>query len=143
MFVISTIVGDIDKRMVRERQIGMNPESIYLEIGERIRVRRKANRLRQHELADRVGISRASLANMEVGRQKVLVHQLCAIAIALGLSPADLIPAPPTHLRADDLPLPADLKPKEREQIARLLSNPPPTGPRRDKDVTNAAQKKR
>nr|WP_249137748.1 helix-turn-helix transcriptional regulator [Bradyrhizobium tropiciagri] len=121
----------------------MNPESIYLEIGERIRVRRKANRLRQHELADRVGISRASLANMEVGRQKVLVHQLYAIAIALGLAPADLIPAPPALLRADDLPLPANLKPKEREQIARLLSDQPQTVPRRDKDVTNAAQKKR
>jgi transcriptional regulator with XRE-family HTH domain len=110
---------------------------------QRIRVRRKANRLRQHELADRVGISRASLANMEVGRQKVLVHQLYAIAIALGLPPADLIPAPPTLLRADDLPLPANLKPKEREQIARLLSDPPPDRATARKDVTNAAQKKR
>lgn len=120
----------------------MNPESIYPEIGERIRVRRRANRLRQHELADRVGMSRASLANMEVGRQKILVHQLYAIAVALGLSPADLIPAAPAPTRADDLPLPQDLKPQQREQIARLLSGPSPEM-RRPKDVTDAAKKKR
>jgi transcriptional regulator with XRE-family HTH domain len=120
----------------------MNPESLYTQIGERIRVSRRSNRLRQHELADRVGMSRASLANIEVGRQKILVHQLCAIAVALKLSPADLIPAASAATRADDLPLPEDLKPQQREQIARLLSDPPPEA-RRDKDVNNAAKKKR
>lgn len=120
----------------------MNPESIYPEIGERIRASRRANDLKQHELARRVGMSRASLANMEVGRQKILVHQLYAIAVALGLSPADLIPAAPAPSRADDLPLPEDLKPQQREQIARLLSDAPPE-PRRDKDVRNAAKKAR
>jgi transcriptional regulator with XRE-family HTH domain len=120
----------------------MNPESIYAEIGERIRVSRRANRLKQHQLADRVGMSRASLANMEVGRQKILVHQLYAIAVALGLSPADLIPEAPAPSRVDDLPLPEDLKPQQRDQIARLLSGPPPEA-RREKEVTRATKKAR
>jgi len=119
----------------------MDPESLYARIGERIRVSRRSNQLRQHELADRVGMSRASLANIEVGRQKILVHQLYAIAVALKLSPADLIPEAPAPSRADDLPLPQDLKPQQREQIARLLSDPPPEA-RRNKDVNDGAKKK-
>lgn len=102
----------------------MNPESLYAQIGERIRASRRSHKLRQHELAGRVGISRASLANIEVGRQKLLVHQLCAIAVHLNLSPADLIPETSAPVRSDDLPLPQDLKPLQREQIARLLSDP-------------------
>jgi transcriptional regulator with XRE-family HTH domain len=55
----------------------MNPESIYRHIGEIIRNRRRSSRprLTQEMLAQRVGISRASLANIETGRQSVLVHQ--------------------------------------------------------------------
>jgi len=118
----------------------MNPESLYAQIGERISASRRSNRLRQHELADRVGISRASLANIEVGRQKILVHQLCAIAVALKLPPADLIPETLAPIPADNLPLPQGLKPQQRDQIARLLSDPPPEA-RHNKDVTDGKKK--
>jgi transcriptional regulator with XRE-family HTH domain len=105
----------------------MNPESIYRHIGAVVRRgRRKFKpRLTQETLAQRVGISRASLANIETGRQSVLVHQLYALAAALDLAPADfLLPATDAGVRAEwDQVLPDDLKPLHKNQIARLLAD--------------------
>ncbi len=104
----------------------MNPESIYRHIGAVIRRGRGKfkPRLTQEALARRVGISRASLANIETGRQSVLVHQLYALAAALDLTPADfLLPASDSAARAEwDQVLPEDLKPLQKNQIVRLLA---------------------
>ena len=104
----------------------MDRRPIYKEIGARIRSRRKELRLTQETLASRLGLSRASLANIETGRQSVLVHRLYPIAQVLSLSVADLLPplpTPPTTTDAGDLPLPHDLSPHQRIQIARVLSD--------------------
>ncbi len=105
----------------------MNPESIYEHIGEVIRTRRRSlkPRLTQESLAQLLGISRASLANIETGRQNVMVHQLYAFAKALHLSPADfLLPVNDPAVGLDwSGVMPADLKPKQQEQIARLLAD--------------------
>ena len=104
----------------------MDRKSIYKEIGVRIRSRRKELRLTQETLASRLGLSRASLANIETGRQSVLVHRLYPIAQVLSLSVDDLLPplsTPPTRANADDLPLPNDLSRQQRIQIARILSD--------------------
>jgi transcriptional regulator with XRE-family HTH domain len=42
-------------------------------------------------LADRVRISRPSIANVEAGRQNVGLRQLCALAGALGVAVGDLV----------------------------------------------------
>jgi transcriptional regulator with XRE-family HTH domain len=115
----------------------MNPESIYQHIGAVIRTRRNAlkPRLTQEALAQRVGISRASLANIETGRQNVLVHQLYALATALSLDPSDfLLPANQnaTSEESSDF-LPADLKPRQMQDIVRLIPEVR-TEPTRDKD---------
>jgi transcriptional regulator with XRE-family HTH domain len=105
----------------------MNPESIYRHIGAVVRRGRWKfkPRLTQETLARRVNISRASLANIETGRQSVLVHQLYALAAALDLAPADFLPpAAETGARAEwDQVLPHDLKPLQKNQIARLLAD--------------------
>ena len=104
----------------------MNSTPIYKEIGARIRSRRRQLRLTQETLACRLGLSRASLANIETGRQSVLVHRLYPLAQALGLSVADLLPPLPsvsTNTRGSDLPLPPDLSPQQRKQIAHILSD--------------------
>ena len=115
----------------------MNPESIYQHIGAVIRTRRNAlkPRLTQEALAQRVGISRASLANIETGRQNVLVHQLYALADALSLDPSDfLLPANQntTGQEPSDF-LPADLKPRQMQDIVRLIPEVR-TEPTREKD---------
>jgi transcriptional regulator with XRE-family HTH domain len=103
----------------------MNPESIYQHIGAVIRTRRHAlkPRLTQEALAQRVGISRASLANIETGRQNVLVHQLYALAAALSLDPSDFL-LPANQNATSEEPsdyLPADLKPRQMQDIFRLI----------------------
>jgi len=102
----------------------MQPDPIYKALGATIRARRKQFRLTQQKLAPQLGMSRASLANVETGRQTVLVHQLYRFAEVLEMSPADLLPPPPadgSRRGLPELPLPDDLKPQQRKQIARLL----------------------
>jgi len=102
----------------------MQAQIIYSAVGERIRARRKTLGLTQVQLAPRLGMSRASLANIETGRQAVLIHQLYLVAEALGVLPTDLLPLSASdhrHDNATDLPLPDDLKPLQRRQIANLL----------------------
>ena len=139
-------VIEIDNILERAINIGMNPESIYRHIGAVVRQgRRKFKpRLTQEVLAQRIGISRASLANIETGRQSVLVHQLYALAAALDLAPADFLPpAADTGARAEwDEVLPDDLKPLQKNQIARLLANLQPE-PRKIVEETRGKPTKR
>jgi transcriptional regulator with XRE-family HTH domain len=71
----------------------MSDLEIYRLIGSRIAVRRKDLRLKQAEVAAQIGLTRASLANIEKGRQKVMMHQIYRIAEALRIdSILDLVP---------------------------------------------------
>ena len=60
-------------------------------VGRAIRRHRDAAGLTQSALVDRVGLSRASVANVEAGRQAVAVHHLYRIAAALGVEVRDLL----------------------------------------------------
>ena len=81
----------------------------------------------QEQLAKRVGISRASLANIEAGRQQVLVHHLFALASALDLeSPVQLLLLSSDQARpegaAPDLPLADEgLTEKQRREVLSLM----------------------
>jgi transcriptional regulator with XRE-family HTH domain len=102
----------------------MKPEPIYQQIGKNIRaVRRRAEKA-QDDLATQLGISRATLANMETGRQRILVHQLYAIAQALNVSLGDLLP-PPQDVAATanwtSLNFEGDLNPEQKKQVANLI----------------------
>jgi transcriptional regulator with XRE-family HTH domain len=102
----------------------MTPDPIYKRIGAVIKARRKTLGLKQETLAGMLGISRGSLANVETGRQSILVHQLYKFAAALQLTPFDLLPpASSEHVKAGrtELPLPDNLKAQQKEQITRLF----------------------
>jgi transcriptional regulator with XRE-family HTH domain len=101
------------------------PDPIYKHIGILIKARRKTLGLKQENLAHTLGISRGSLANIETGRQNILVHNLYKFARALELSPLDLLPHPSRDKTDSDgvaLPLPDDLKAEQKKQVARLFS---------------------
>ncbi len=103
----------------------MKNDELYGQLGDLIRGRRRKLTLTQQAVAARIGISRASLANIETGRQKVLVHQLYALAAALNLAPSDLLPPVTASESSQDwtaLPLPDDLKLEQKKQIARLVN---------------------
>jgi len=66
---------------------------MYEIFGRRLAAKRRDSRLTQAELAKRVDLSRASIANIERGQQNLPLHQAYKLAEALGLNdPHDLLP---------------------------------------------------
>lgn len=69
-----------------------SPESVYLVFGRRLRKLRDQRGMAQHELALLSGLTRASIANIESGRQRVLLHQILQFSGALQVEISDLVP---------------------------------------------------
>lgn len=105
----------------------MDSQEIYRSLGDRIRRYRKGIRLTQAQAAAQIGISRASLANIEAGRQQILVHHLYAIALALQLDSPEVLLASSTAARPREgtpsqLPLSEEgLTEKQRREVLRLM----------------------
>jgi transcriptional regulator with XRE-family HTH domain len=101
----------------------MKIEPIYKRIGAIIRGKRRGRNLSQEKLAARLGIKRATLANIETGRQRILAHMLYAFAEALEIKPADLLPPIPSTTDWTVLAFSSsdDLDPQQKQQIANLI----------------------
>ena len=102
----------------------MNEYAIYSALGDAVAIRRKAMRLTQAQVAAKVGISRASIANIESGRQKVLLHQVYLIAEALKL-PSIMSLLPKSLLRGEsDVTVPIsrdDISERQKAQVNDAL----------------------
>lgn len=70
------------------------PNPIYREIGERIRLERKAQGLTVEALAKTVGMQRGYFTLWEAGKRRIYAHHLAAIAKALGVPVAAFYPDP-------------------------------------------------
>ncbi|MCG7400388.1 helix-turn-helix domain-containing protein [Caballeronia zhejiangensis] len=118
----------------------MRTEDIYPLVGETIRTRRKRLSLTQDQLATKMQMSRASLANIEAGRQKILLHHLYSFAEALELDVKDFLVELPTNSgeRPQDIPLPSGLDERLRQQVLRVFSDP--GGPAEDSSTTREQQ---
>jgi len=118
----------------------MSVELVYRSIGATLRSRRRQLNWSQEKLAQQVRLSRATLANIETGRQRILVHQLYTFASALGVTPEELLPNVQRRSPTADssrLPIPDGLKPEQKEHIARLIEAADiPTTPDKDRDKT-------
>ncbi len=68
-------------------------ETFPAQLGARIRAARKAARLSQHELGERVGLDQAFISRLETGTAEGTPAQMVAIARALGVSVARLMGA--------------------------------------------------
>lgn len=106
----------------------MRDEEIYQVLGQQIAARRKALRMTQGDLAEQVKMSRASVANIERGRQSVLLHHLYRFAEALEVSKvADLVPqiAVQPQVREDLLAVPfsMDISESSKALMTSLLAN--------------------
>ncbi len=66
-------------------------ESVYAAVGKRIRYYREECKFTQAELASRLSLERTSITNIEKGRQKILLHTLIDLAIALDVTPIELL----------------------------------------------------
>jgi transcriptional regulator with XRE-family HTH domain len=108
-----------------------NIEPFYLELGRRIHDRRKQQGLTQEKLGQLLDpqVTRASIANIEMGAQRVLVHTLAQLAVHLGTSVPELLP--PVKLRVNgqdegaviskELNKQLNLSPKQVEQLMKKL----------------------
>ncbi len=67
-------------------------EEFYRELGARLRSAREEAGLSQAAAAARVGLSRASITNIERGEQRVSLRVFVEMAAALGATPASLLP---------------------------------------------------
>jgi len=65
---------------------------IYRFVGDNIKHYRSLSKMTQDELALRIGLSRASVVNIEKARQLPSLHLLIEIAESLGVGLHDLIP---------------------------------------------------
>lgn len=94
-------------------------DAFYREVGEKIGVARRADKKTQDQLARQVSLQRASIANIERGKQRLLLHTFFDICDALRRPPEALLPAivtTTTEVPVGDA-LPGELTPQEREWI--------------------------
>ena len=70
----------------------MDDSALYRQLGQLVKERREALRLSQQDLSATIGVSRAWVANMETGRQRVSVHYLYRIAETLKMEVHELLP---------------------------------------------------
>lgn len=69
-------------------------EPLYADLGRRIRDSRREQGLTQEQLGARLAppVTRASIANIETGKQRVLVHTLMQLAEAMKMPLEELLP---------------------------------------------------
>jgi len=99
-------------------------ESVYRQLGARVRAGRRDRGLTQDDVAARLSppVTRASIANLELGQQRVLVHTLVQLAHILDVPAAELLSGPvdePASWRAVEDALQAALH-LSRPRAARL-----------------------
>ncbi len=66
-------------------------EACHVALGARVRLLRETLGLTQDDLAVRVGLTRASIANIEIGRQRFLLDGVEDFARSLGTTPKHLL----------------------------------------------------
>lgn len=100
----------------------MNEDNFYRKFGQLVRQYRRRLKITQVELAARSNVSRASIANIETGRQKILLHQVYNLAESLEIEPQILLPElEPIPAPSADLTLPEDLTEEQRAQIQKVI----------------------
>jgi len=99
-------------------------DGLYEAVGDRIAAARKAAGLSQEKLAKKAGVTRASIVNIEHGRQRPPLHLLWQIATSLELEAARLIPLQ-RELAARDAPV--QLGAKVVAYIERAAQDDPAT----------------
>jgi transcriptional regulator with XRE-family HTH domain len=66
---------------------------LYSRFGQLVRQHRERLGLNQAEIGEAIGLTRASIANIETGRQRIPLHHLYSLARALKVDVHALLPA--------------------------------------------------
>jgi transcriptional regulator with XRE-family HTH domain len=104
MFLLSTNVCNVDIPRLAAQTAAMASDPVYKAFGNAVSTRRKSLRLTQAKLANKVKMSRASIANIESGRQNILLHHVYALAAALDFTKVgELLPPLPQKSVGEEL----------------------------------------
>src|SRR6266702_2446817 len=85
---------------------------LYEILGQRVRQVRERQQLKQEDVATLVGLSRATITQVESGHQKLPLQSLYLIAAALGAAIAEFLPTV------------EELSSTDRDILARVSSDP-------------------
>lgn len=105
--------------------INMDESRIYAALGTLVRQHREGQGMSQLSLARRVDLSRASIANIELGRQRIPLHHVYRLADALGVNPHTLLPdltAIPSQAVSRGINSSMSLNAREQADVAKVLS---------------------
>jgi transcriptional regulator with XRE-family HTH domain len=96
----------------------MEMQDLYAALGRRVAERRKAIGITQGTLAARSEFTRATVASIEAGRQRVTLEQLYALGSALDLGDlSELIPLEFPQRKTSSVPLGSDLNSIQAAQV--------------------------
>ena len=101
-------------------------------LGERVRRARESARYSQERLANCVGLSRSSVANIETGRQPIYIHALVRIAKELRTPISNLIPPTDKELDAAESEHVKRLPEDERRFVNLILRKSTPDEKEKD-----------
>lgn len=129
MFVVQTYVAVDTCSVTGLAGESVETDQIYNLFGARLKAARKAAKLTQEQLAERVGLSRASIANIEAGRQRIGLHLALELSVAVEVqSIADLLPI--DFMRPDNAAVHQTVKmsgstlsAEEAESVARIFAS--------------------
>ena len=98
---------------------------LYRECGQLLASKRKQVKLTQGELAERLDMSRASVANIEAGKQRMQLHLLFRISRLLDVSPYELIPSLAASKTSNSSASTPPLRMSDELLVRRILENEP------------------
>ena|SRR3989344_4594868 len=95
-------------------------EDLYITIGSNIRKARRKLEISQLELSRRMKLSRASIANIESGRQRLAIHQVYRLSKSLGIQIPDILP-PSSEVPINPAVDLSGLDASERQYVQKII----------------------
>ena len=77
-------------------------ERFYRDLGSNIRKIRELKKISQVALAEALSLNRTSITNIENGKQRILVHTLCQMAVFMKVEISNLIPSMKSEQTAEE-----------------------------------------
>ena len=104
----------------------MEQSELYSQFGQLVRRHRERLGLNQAEIGKAIGLTRASIANIETGRQRIPLHHLYSLALALKVDAHALLPTASggASIVADrEIQSSVELSAREQDDVARVVGS--------------------
>jgi transcriptional regulator with XRE-family HTH domain len=79
-------------KLITRRVTIVDPESLYVAVGERMREARDKSGLTQEQIGIQLGMTRANVANLEAGKTAIMLQHVYNLALYLEIPVSRLLP---------------------------------------------------